>query len=41
MGFKLGPVTGRMLADIAMDTTIKQKGDILAIDRFLKSGSKL
>ena len=34
MGFKLGPVTGRMLADMAMDQTINQTEDILAIGRF-------
>ena len=34
MGFKLGPVTGRMLADMAMDQTVNQAEDILAIGRF-------
>eukprot|EP00092_Neocalanus_flemingeri_P002678 GFUD01002866.1.p1 GENE.GFUD01002866.1~~GFUD01002866.1.p1 ORF type:complete len:294 (+),score=87.45 GFUD01002866.1:117-998(+) len=37
MGFKLGPVTGRMLADMAMDKTRKQNDAILAIDRFLEN----
>jgi len=37
MGFKLGPVTGRMLADLAMDTTKSQEEDLLAIDRFRDS----
>jgi sarcosine oxidase/L-pipecolate oxidase len=36
MGFKLGPVTGRMLADMAMDPTSKQEEDILNIQRFIK-----
>jgi len=34
MGFKLGPVTGRMLADMAMEQTVNQEEDILAIGRF-------
>ena len=34
MGFKLGPVTGRMLADMAMDEKVNQEEDILAIGRF-------
>ena len=36
MGFKLGPVTGRMLADMAMDHTSKQEEDILNMQRFNK-----
>jgi len=34
MGFKLGPVTGRMLADMALDPASRQVEDILAIRRF-------
>ena len=33
-GFKLGPVTGGMLADLAMGVVDKQQASILAIDRF-------
>jgi len=35
-GFKLGPVTGKMLADLAMGITSKQPVKLLGIDRFLK-----
>ena len=40
MGFKLAPVTGRMLADMAMDKTKTQNEDIFAINRFLENGSE-
>jgi len=33
-GFKLGPVTGGMLADLAMGVVTRQQASILAIDRF-------
>jgi len=34
MGFKLGPVTGRMLADMASDQIVNQTENILSIRRF-------
>lgn len=40
-GFKLGPVTGKMLADMAMGIKTKQEVKLLSIDRFLGEHSKL
>ena len=33
-GFKLGPVTGRMLADLAMRVTERQEEEALSLRRF-------
>jgi len=41
MGFKLGPVTGRMLADLATGVKTKQEADLLSITRFTKRSFKL
>ena len=35
MGFKIGPVTGRMLADMALDPMKDQEVDSFRIERFL------
>jgi len=40
-GFKLGPVTGSMLADMAMGLVTKQPVEILSIDRFRQAQARL
>lgn len=40
-GFKLGPVTGNMLADMAMGIKPRQEVDLLSINRFLAGKSNL
>jgi glycine/D-amino acid oxidase-like deaminating enzyme len=40
-GFKLGPVTGNMLADMAMGIKTRQEVDLLSINRFLAGKSNL
>ena len=40
-GFKLGPVTGNMIADMAMGIKTKQEVDILSLRRFTEDKAKL
>ena len=40
-GFKLGPVTGNMLADMAMGIKTRQEVDLLSINRFLAGKANL
>ena len=40
-GFKLGPMTGYMLADMAMGIKARQEVELLSIHRFHKGKSNL
>ena len=40
-GFKLGPVTGNMIADLAMGIKTKQDVEILSLRRFSEDKAKL
>ena len=40
-GFKLGPVTGNMLADMAMGIKTRQEVELMSINRFRHGSSRL